>query len=148
MTIRSAALGFALALGLSAGSLLTAAPAAATTGGCTVASFSASLYIDQFFSFEFSPNVPNCRKQCEELRSGCRAVAQASDKCIKGGGDGLLDADKVGCKDLDQPSENECKQSNNDEAKSFAEFLKNDLASALDSCEAAAGSCLSNCTLD
>jgi hypothetical protein len=122
--------------------------ACATTGGCFVPSFAASVYLDSVGSdivSNLSPNLGRCHEQCQELFRGCRDVTKAAEKCIFGAEGADSDAEKHGCNDLSGSAVGSCQQAVKSGEQDFREFVKNDKRSAEGTCQSALGSCTSSC---
>jgi hypothetical protein len=141
----AASFGCALGVGALA---LRPTDACATTGGCFIPSFGASVYLDSVGSdivANLSPNLGLCREQCQELFRGCRDVAKASEKCIFGAEGADSDAEKHGCKDLSGSAASSCQQEVKSDERSFREFVKDDKRTAESTCQSALESCTASC---
>ena len=140
-----------LALNLAAtamgvGLLVAAAPSAqATSGGCFFPTLAVSEYADIFPSLSLDEKI--CKKQCSQFKSGCNSVASGSDKCLKGGGNGVFGALKQDCKEIeDKETRNECQNAVKDDQKSFKDFLKEQKSDAKMFCKDESSSCKDICT--
>jgi hypothetical protein len=117
----------------------------ATSGGCFIPSFAVTLYNDIADDQDLSSDVSRCKKQCDELHSGCEGVARASERCSREFVEGLLDAQERGCNDLSKPDSGDCKTDTRHELRDIFDFLSDDYSNALDTCSAEHENCRGTC---
>jgi hypothetical protein len=144
------AAGFVTAV--AAGTFLSPAAVCATSGGCFIPSFGASLYLDSVgadIENNLAFDLSICKEQCDELAAGCAGVARASARCTLASFTSDSHAEERGCAEQivqagGSPT-GDCKRDVRSSLREFQDFVASDLSSALATCHAAGDSCEASC---